>query len=173
MAELTTEIHPNSASLLLFLIAGWELQREYEVGTAKRPHPLYPYSEPLCVAWNALALHAIAGTLTAPPITLTGLHARCARPIGEWLPPSLVPDDFPRNAPILYSGSGIELSETANDYLNQHIYDATDFSKHKLSQVSLLRRFLENQEFVALWDLLRINPWTPKKQAEYVLLRRF
>ncbi|MBC8137173.1 MAG: hypothetical protein H8F28_14935 [Fibrella sp.] len=173
LKELEDEVFPAPNNLFLFLLVGLEAQREQEAGIGNKSKHFYPYPDTLRVAWNALGYHGLTSAMVAVPRTLSGLRKRCTRPVGEWLPPALIPSDFPSNAPILYPGSAIELSDAAAGFLNDRIFADTDFAKIKLHDAPRLNRFLENQRFVELLKRLRAKVWTPALQAEYVELRRF
>lgn len=165
------DISPDTAQLLLFLVVGLEAQREQELKADSAARRFYPYPDTLRIAWNALGYHGMTPEMVSVPHTLSGLLKRCTRPVGEWLSPAFIPTDFPSNAPLLYGGSEIELSDAAAQFLNEQIFTGT--AVIKLRDAQQLNRFIENQRFVNLLNQLRSKPWTLALQADYTRLRRF
>jgi hypothetical protein len=172
--DLESSVLPKADELLVTLVVGLEAQREREASALGGGRASsYPLPDTLRVAWNALAYHGRTRMMTVAPVTLSGLLKCCRRPVGEWLPSAVIPADFSPNAPLLYRGPAIELSEAANELLDNALFVGANSGELRLSDARSLVRFLENRQFVELFRRLRTLPWTPAIQAEYVRLRRF
>jgi hypothetical protein len=172
--ELESGVLPAASDLLLTLIVGLEAQRERETSAWSGGRTgSYPFPDTLRTAWCALAFHGQTTVTAAVPVTLSGLLRRCRRPVGEWLPSAAIPANFPPNAPLLYPGPAIELSEAAAELLDDALFVGADSGELRLSDARSLARFLENRRFADLLRRLRAQPWTPAVQRDYVRLRRF